>query len=282
MKKFIITLMVVCAAIFSTEPLFAQQTIHPSKKEIREAINTVSDNMILYAQQHRPVSLIRQMRSFYDWCDSLDPSTHKYATKQIDKWEQEHRELVKEHNDYINITDEIFGSEQYDTYPTQSVVNIYLDTVYEYVDSDDTASALKSFMECTTLLYYRKVTGEEDAYTEIWAANNPDRASTIFSAIGELYTEEWFLANIGYAYGENYLSMSESELREAYIRHIEGIAQSYDNQHWMDMTRRFSIITLIAELVEDENAINEMEKKWIEDNPELTESLDEVYNIFFE
>ena len=280
MKKSIIALAMVCAAIFSTQPLFAQQTICPSKKEIRETINTMSNSLIYYAQQHRPVSLIKQMMSLYDWYDGLDQSTHKYTLKQLSKWTQEHKEMIKEHNDYINITDEIFGSEQYDTYPTQSVVNIYLDTVYEYIGNGDTGSALKCFMECTTLLYYRRATGEEDTYTEVWAANNPNRASTIFSAIGELYTEEWFMANVGNRYGENYLAMSESELQESYIKHVEDLALSYNNQHWMDMTRHFTIITFIADLVEDVDILNEMEKRWIVDNPELAESLDEAYDIF--
>lgn len=93
---------------------------------------------------------------------------------------------------------------------------------------------------------------------------------------------DWYIDNIGKDFNEDYLSMSESELRESYLLHIEGLATSYDESHEMNIARHLTILTLIIDLVEDKDAIVEVERRWKNDNPERIETFDEVYDIFFE
>lgn len=126
----------------------------------------MSENAIFLAKQHKPVSLNKHMNSFYDWAKNLDESCHKYTAKQLIKWKKEHKEIISEYKDYMNICEHIAGDEQFDFYSAQSVVNVYFDMIYEHIEDGNIATALESYLDFTTFVFYRNATGEMEDYAK--------------------------------------------------------------------------------------------------------------------
>lgn len=120
----------------------------------------------------------------------------------------------------------------------------------------------------------------EKKYAEDWTKASPEEAEAV-SQVSEAYNDEVIMKVLGRHFDENLLAMTRDEKANSYIRHLEGMADSYERGDNMEMYRHyFAFLSIIESIVDgdEEEYIDSVTEKWESENPERAEIVDELLN----
>ena len=117
-------------------------------------------------------------------------------------------------------------------------------------------------------------------YAEDWTKASPEEAEAV-SKVSGAYDEEVIMRVLGSHFDENFLAMTRDEKADSYIRHLEGMADSYERGDNMEMYRHYLALLSIVESIvdgEEEEYIDSVLEKWESENPERAEIVSELLN----
>lgn len=282
MKKIFMIAAALCATILMAEPaMAAEDTTKPSKKEIRAQVAESYDAILECAEAKTPMALVIEVFEFYEWTMSLDEKSQELVYKESDKWKKKNDAQFSIYSEYMDAASDVAIFEDFDDNDPKLTAFVYLDAVAEWLMCDDKDAATQVYADFVIYLYMVSQYESTDSFAKEWTEYNPDGAE-ILAAGMDMYSEHTFMKYVGAHFDEDYATMSQKELMAAYITHLEGIADSYEQGILMDTIRHYMVLTHIIELVENGELMEQMSTEWEEKNPERADLVYEALEIFSE
>ncbi len=282
MRKIFMIAAALCATILMAEPtMAAENTVKPSKKEIRAKVVEEYESMMACVDAKCPVALMVEVHEFYEWTESLDEKSYAQTFKEVDRWMKKNEDTYGMYSEYIDAASDVIIFEDFDDNDPKLTAFVYLDTVAEWLMYDDKDTATQVYVDFVIYLYMVSQYESTDGFAMEWTEYNPDGADVIAAGM-DTYNEQTFMKYVGAYFDEDYTTMSQKELMAAYITHLEGIADSYEDGTMMDTIRHYLVLTHIVELVENGELMEQMSSDWEENNPERADLVYEALGNFAE
>lgn len=280
MKRIFTFVMALCLTSIATVSATAQQNdAEFSKKEIRAIVAEYFEDQMSNALEMRPFKIVVDLLSFHDGLNSLDEKSMSYALKQMDVWTRKNSDRYLLFRDYIITSWGVLAEEDFEGLDPRAVCYIYLDAVAElYDDYQDSEGAAEMFTNYMIYMWSHSLVDDGKKYAEDWTKASPEEAETV-SKVSETYDEEVIMKVLGRHFDENLLAMTRDEKANSYIRHLEGMADSYERGDNMEMYRHYLAFLSIVESIvdgEEEEYIDSVLEKWESENPERAEILLEL------
>ncbi len=251
----------------------------PTKKEIRRMVVESYFDMSDNARYNMPISLLEEIFTFTDWYMELDESARACANDEMARWSKRHKLQKERFNEYMDIALEMVTDENFDAYETATVVNVYFDAVAELLYRGESDAACDVMMD----LYICMRAHNEGVLVEecllAWKELNPEGFDVIMNNDLPTIEEERVIRNLGIYFGEDYSKMDRQMMVECYVRHIEGIVESYECGHEMDVVRHSLVLGYLYSLTDDETFYVNAMTQWAMDNPDKIESLEKVISM---
>lgn len=280
MKRIFTFVMALCLTSIATVSASAQQNdAEFSKKEIRAIVAEYFEDQMSNALEMRPFKIVVDLLSFHDGLNSLDEKSMSYALKQMDVWKRKNSDRYLLFRDYILTSLRVLAKEDFEGLDPRSVCYIYLDAVAElYDDYQDSEGAAEMFTNYMIYMWSHSLVDDGKKYAEDWAKASPEEAEAV-SKVSGAYDDEVVMRVLGRHFDENLLAMTLDEKPNSIIRHLEGIADSYERGDNMEKYRHTLALKSIVESVldsdEEEYMISAL-NKWESENPEHAERLSEL------
>lgn len=277
MKRIFTFVMALCLTSIATVSASAQQNdAEFSKKEIRAIVAEYFEDQMSNALEMRPFKIVVDLLSFHDGLNSLDEKSMSYALKQMDVWKRKNSDRYLLFRDYILTSLRVLAKEDFEGLDPRSVCYIYLDAVAElYDDYQDSEGAAEMFTNYMIYMWSHSLVDDGKKYAEDWAKASPEEAEAV-SKVSGAYDDEVVMRVLGRHFDENLLAMTRDEKPNSIIRHLEGIADSYERGDNMEKYRHTLALKSIVESVldsdEEEYMISAL-NKWESENPEYAERL---------
>lgn len=282
MKRILTFVMALCLTSIATVSATAQQNdAEFSKKEIRAIVAEYFEDQMSNALEMRPFKIVVDLLSFYDGLNSLDEKSMSYALKQMDVWKRKNSDRYLLFRDYIITSIGVLAQEDFEGLDPRAVCYIYLDAVAElYNDYQDSEGAAEMFTNYMIYMRSHSLVDDGKKYAEDWTKASPEEAEAV-SKVSGAYDEEVIMRVLGSHFDENLLAMTRDEKADSYIRHLEGMADSYERGDNMEMYRHYLALLSIVESIvdgEEEEYIDSVLEKWESENPERAEIVSELLN----
>ena len=274
MKRFFI----LAVSLLSTIVVMANQG-EPSKREIKRIVVESYFDMSDYARYNMPISLLEEILSYSEWYMALDSSTRACADDEMAKWSKRHKLQKVRFKEYMDVALEMMTDENFDAYESQTVVNVYFDAIAELLYRGESDAACDVMMD---LYIYMRAHNEGVLVEECllaWKELNPEGFNVIMNNDLPTIEEERVIRNLGIYFGEDYSKMDRQMMVECYVRHIEGIVESYECGHEMDVVRHSLVLGYLYSLTDDETSYVNAMTQWTMDNPDKIESLEKVISM---
>lgn len=287
MKRIFAFVMALCLTSIATVSASAQQNdAEFSKKEIRAIVAEYFEDQMSNALEMRPFKIVVDLLSFHDGLNSLDEKSMSYALKQMDVWKRKNSDRYLLFRDYILTSLRVLAKEDFEGLDPRSVCYIYLDAVAElYDDYQDSEGAAEMFTNYMIYMWSHSLVDDGKKYAEDWAKASPEEAEAV-SKVSGAYDDEVVMKVLGRHFDENLLAMTRDEKANSYIRHLDGLTDSYERGDNMEMYRHAFALKYIVESVVDgdeEEYMISVSDKWWSENPEggeiLSELLDQISGI---
>lgn len=285
MKRIFTFVMALCLTSIATVSATAQQNdAEFSKKEIRAIVAEYFEDQMSNALEMRPFKIVVDLLSFHDGLNSLDEKSMSYALKQMDVWTRKNSDRYLLFRDYIITSWGVLAEEDFEGLDPRAVCYIYLDAVAElYDDYQDSEGAAEMFTNYMIYMWSHSLVDDGKKYAEDWTKASPEEAETV-SKVSEAYNDEVIMKVLGRHFDENLLAMTRDEKADSYIRHLEGMADSYERGDNMEMYRHyFAFLSIIESIVDsdEEEYIDSVLEKWESENPERAEIVSELLNQIY-
>ena len=282
MKRIFTFVMALCLTSIATVSATAQQNdAEFSKEEIRAIVAEYFEDQMSNALEMRPFKIVVDLLSFYDGLNSLDEKSMSYALKQMDVWKRKNSDRYLLFRDYILTSLRVLAKEDFEGLDPRSVCYIYLDAVAElYDDYQDSEGAAEMFTNYMIYMRSHSLVDDGKKYAEDWTKASPEKAEAV-SKVSGAYDDEVIMRVLGSHFDENLLAMTRDEKADSYIRHLEGMADSYEQGDNMEMYRHYLALLSIVESIvdgEEEEYIDSVLEKWESENPERAEIVSELLN----
>lgn len=282
MKRILTFVMALCLTSIATVSATAQQNdAEFSKEEIRAIVAEYFEDQMSNALEMRPFKIVVDLLSFYDGLNSLDEKSMSYALKQMDVWKRKNSDRYLLFRDYIITSIGVLAQEDFEGLDPRSVCYIYLDAVAElYDDYQDSEGAAEMFTNYMIYMRSHSLVDDGKKYAEDWTKASPEEAEAV-SKVSGAYDEEVIMRVLGSHFDENLLAMTRDEKADSYIRHLEGMVDSYERGDNMEMYRHYLALLSIVESIvdgEEEEYIDSVLEKWESENPERAEIVSELLN----
>lgn len=287
MKRIFTFVMALCLTSIATVSASAQQNdAEFSKKEIRAIVAEYFEDQMSNALEMRPFKIVVDLLSFHDGLNSLDEKSMSYALKQMDVWKRKNSDRYLLFRDYILTSLRVLAKEDFEGLDPRTVCYIYLDAVAElYDDYQDSEGAAEMFTNYMIYMWSHSLVDDGKKYAEDWAKASPEEAEAV-SKVSGAYDDEVVMRVLGRHFDENLLAMTRDEKANSYIRHLDGLTDSYERGDNMEMYRHAFALKYIVESVVDsdeEEYMISVSDKWWSENPEggeiLSELLDQISGI---
>lgn len=287
MKRIFIFVMALCLTSIATVSASAQQNdAEFSKKEIRAIVAEYFEDQMSNALEMRPFKIVVDLLSFHDGLNSLDEKSMSYALKQMDVWKRKNSDRYLLFRDYILTSLRVLAKEDFEGLDPRTVCYIYLDAVAElYDDYQDSEGAAEMFTNYMIYMWSHSLVDDGKKYAEDWTKASPEEAEAV-SKVSGAYDDEVVMKVLGRHFDENLLAMTRDEKANSYIRHLDGLTDSYERGDNMEMYRHAFALKYIVESVVDgdeEEYMISVSDKWWSENPEggeiLSELLDQIAGI---
>ncbi|MBO5855048.1 MAG: hypothetical protein J6Q62_00105 [Alistipes sp.] len=282
MKRIFTFVMALCLTSIATVSATAQQNdAEFSKEEIRAIVAEFFEDQMSNALEMRPFKIVVDLLSFYDGLNSLDEKSMSYALKQMDVWKRKNSDRYLLFRDYIITSIGVLAQEDFEGLDPRAVCYIYLDAVAElYDDYQDSEGAAEMFTNYMIYMRSHSLVDDGKKYAEDWTKASPEEAEAV-SKVSGAYDEEVIMRVLGSHFDENLLAMTRDEKADSYIRHLEGMADSYERGDNMEMYRHYLALLSIVESIvdgEEEEYIDSVLEKWESENHERAEIVSELLN----
>lgn len=282
MKRIFTFVMALCLTSIATVSATAQQNdAEFSKEEIRAIVAEYFEDQMSNALEMHPFKIVVDLLSFYDGLNSLDEKSMSYALKQMDVWKRKNSDRYLLFRDYIITSIGVLAQEDFEGLDPRAVCYIYLDAVAElYDDYQDSEGAAEMFTNYMIYMRSHSLVNDGKKYAEDWTKASPEEAEAV-SKVSGAYDEEVIMRVLGSHFDENLLAMTRDEKADSYIRHLEGMADSYEQGDNMEMYRHYLALLSIVESIvdgEEEEYIDSVLEKWESENPERAEIVSELLN----
>ena len=240
MKRIFTFVMALCLTSIATVSATAQQNdAEFSKKEIRAIVAEYFEDQMSNALEMRPFKIVVDLLSFHDGLNSLDEKSMSYALKQMDVWKRKNSDRYLLFRDYIITSIGVLAQENFEGLDPRAVCYIYLDAVAElYDDYQDSEGAAKMFTDYMIYMWSHSLVDDGKKYAEDWTKASPEEAEAV-SQVSGAYNDEVIMRVLGRHFDENLLAMTRDEKANSYIRHLEGMADSYERGDNMEMYRHY-------------------------------------------
>lgn len=287
MKRIFTFVMALCLTSIATVSATAQQNgAEFSKKEIRAIVAEYFEDQMSNALEMRPFKIVVDLLSFHDGLNSLDEKSMSYALKQMDVWKRKNSDRYLLFRDYILTSLRVLAKEDFEGLDPRTVCYIYLDAVAElYDDYQDSEGAAEMFTNYMIYMWSHSLVDDGKKYAEDWKKASPEEAEAV-SKVSGAYDDEVVMRVLGRHFDENLLAMTRDEKANSYIRHLDGLTDSYERGDNMEMYRHAFALKYIVESVVDsdeEEYMISVSDKWWSENPEggeiLSELLDQISGI---
>lgn len=287
MKRIFTFVMALCLTSIATVSATAQQNdAEFSKKEIRAIVAEYFEDQMSNALEMRPFKIVVDLLSFHDGLNSLDEKSMSYALKQMDVWKRKNSDRYLLFRDYILTSLRVLAKEDFEGLDPRTVCYIYLDAVAElYDDYQDSEGAAEMFTNYMIYMWSHSLVDDGKKYAEDWTKASPEEAEAV-SKVSGAYDDEVVMRVLGRHFDENLLAMTRDEKANSYIRHLDGLTDSYERGDNMEMYRHAFALKYIVESVVDgdeEEYMISVSDKWWSENPEggeiLSELLDQIAGI---
>ena len=280
MKRILTFVMALCLTSIATVSATAQQNdAEFSKKEIRAIVAEFFEDQMSNALEMRPFKIVVDLLSFHDGLNSLDEKSMSYALKQMDVWKRKNSDRYLLFRDYIITSLGVLAQEDFEGLDPRAVCYIYLDAVAElYDDYQDSEGAAEMFTNYMIYMRSHSLVDDGKKYAEDWTKASPEEAEAV-SKVSGAYDDEVIMRVLGSHFDENLLAMTRDEKADSYIRHLEGMADSYERGDNMEMYRHYLAFLSIVESIvdgEEEEYIDSVLEKWESENPERAEIVSEL------
>lgn len=271
MKRFFI----LAVSLLSTIVVMANQG-EPSKREIKRIVVESYFDMSDYARYNMPISLLEEILSYSEWYMALDSSTRACADDEMAKWSKRHKLQKVRFKEYMDVALEMMTDEDFDAYESQTVVNVYFDAIAElfYRGESDAACDVMIDLYIYVRAHDEGILVEE--YLLAWKELNPEGFDIIMNNDLPTIEQESVMRNLGLYFGEEYSKMDRQMMVDCYVRHIEGIVESYETGHEMNVVRHSIVLGYLYSLTDDETSYVNALAEWVIDNPDKMESLEEI------
>lgn len=271
MKRFFI----LAVSLLSTIVVMANQG-EPSKREIKRIVVESYFDMSDYARYNMPISLLEEILSYSEWYMALDSSNRACADDEMAKWSKRHKLQKVRFKEYMDVALEMMTDENFDAYESQTVVNVYFDAIAElfYRGESDAACDVMIDLYIYVRAHDEGILVEE--YLLAWKELNPEGFDIIMNNDLPTIEQESVMRNLGLYFGEEYSKMDRQMMVDCYVRHIEGIVESYETGHEMNVVRHSIVLGYIYSLTDDETSYVNALAEWVIDNPDKMESLEEI------
>ena len=285
MKRIFMFVMALCLTSIATVSATAQQNdAEFSKKEIRAIVAEYFEDQMSNALEMRPFKIVVDRLSFHDVLNSLDEKSMSYALKQMDVWTRKNSDRYLLFRDYIITSIGVLAEEDFEGLDSRAVCYIYLDAIAElYDDYQDSEGAAEIYMNYRI---YKKLHSLEK-YAKDWTKASPEEAEAV-SQVSGAHDYVVTMKVLGKHFDENLFAMTRDEKANSCIRHLEGMADSYERGDNMEMYRHCLAFLYIFVRVGDSDDSDEKEyvysvlysvwEKWKSENPECAEILHEMLN----
>lgn len=282
MKRIFTFVMALCLTSIATVSATAQQNdAEFSKEEIRAIVAEYFEDQMSNALEMHPFKIVVDLLSFYDGLNSLDEKSMSYALKQMDVWKRKNSDRYLLFRDYIITSIGVLAQEDFEGLDPRAVCYIYLDAVAElYDDYQDSEGAAEMFTNYMIYMRSHSLVDDGKKYAEDWTKASPEEAEAV-SKVSGAYDEEVIMRVLGSHFDENLLAMTRDEKADSYIRHLEGMVDSYERGDNMEMYRHYLALLSIVESIvdgEEEEYIDSVLEKWESENPERAEIVSELLN----
>lgn len=282
MKRIFTFVMALCLTSIATVSATAQQNdAEFSKEEIRAIVAEYFEDQMSNALEMHPFKIVVDLLSFYDGLNSLDEKSMSYALKQMDVWKRKNSDRYLLFRDYIITSIGVLAQEDFEGFDPRAVCYIYLDAVAElYDDYQDSEGAAEMFTNYMIYMRSHSLVDDGKKYAEDWTKASPEEAEAV-SKVSGAYDEEVIMRVLGSHFDENLLAMTRDEKADSYIRHLEGMVDSYERGDNMEMYRHYLALLSIVESIvdgEEEEYIDSVLEKWESENPERAEIVSELLN----
>ena len=272
--------MALCLTSIATMSATAQQNdAEFSKEEIRAIVAEYFEDQMSNALEMRPFKIVVDLLSFYDGLNSLDEKSMSYTLKQMDVWKRKNSDRYLLFRDYIITSIGVLAQENFEGLDPRAVCYIYLDAVAElYNDYQDSEGAAEMFTNYMIYMRSHSLVDDGKKYAEDWTKASPEEAEAV-SKVSGAYDEEVIMRVLGSHFDESLLAMTRDEKADSYIRHLEGMADSYERGDNMEMYRHYLALLSIVESIvdgEEEEYIDSVLEKWESENPERAEIVSEL------
>ena len=280
MKRIFTFVMALCLTSIATMSATAQQNdAEFSKEEIRAIVAEYFEDQMSNALEMRPFKIVVDLLSFYDGLNSLDEKSMSYTLKQMDVWKRKNSDRYLLFRDYIITSIGVLAQENFEGLDPRAVCYIYLDAVAElYNDYQDSEGAAEMFTNYMIYMRSHSLVDDGKKYAEDWTKASPEEAEAV-SKVSGAYDEEVIMRVLGSHFDESLLAMTRDEKADSYIRHLEGMADSYERGDNMEMYRHYLALLSIVESIvdgEEEEYIDSVLEKWESENPERAEIVSEL------
>ena len=282
MKRIFTFVMALCLTSIATVSATAQQNdAEFSKEEIRAIVAEYFEDQMSNALEMHPFKIVVDLLSFYDGLNSLDEKSMSYALKQMDVWKRKNSDRYLLFRDYIITSIGVLAQEDFEGLDPRAACYIYLDAVAElYDDYQDSEGAAEMFTNYMIYMRSHSLVDDGKKYAEDWTKASPEEAEAV-SKVSGAYDEEVIMRVLRSHFDENLLAMTRDEKADSYIRHLEGMVDSYERGDNMEMYRHYLALLSIVESIvdgEEEEYIDSVLEKWESENPERAEIVSELLN----
>lgn len=271
MKRFFI----LAVSLLSTIVVMANQG-EPSKREIKRIVVESYFDMSDYARYNMPISLLEEMLSYSEWYMALDSSTRACADDEMAKWSKRHKLQKVRFKEYMDVALEMMTDEDFDAYESQTVVNVYFDAIAELLYRGESDAACDVMIDLYTYVRAHDEGILVEEYLLAWKELNPEGFDIIMNNDLPTIEQESVMRNLGLYFGEEYSKMDRQMMVDCYVRHIEGIVESYETGHEMNVVRHSIVLGYLYSLTDDETSYVNALAEWVIDNPDKMESLEEI------
>jgi hypothetical protein len=255
MKTLFKTIAVACAALFiGTTSVSAQQ---PSKSEIKETVTGHLENIYAYYNSNMPGTLTLECIELADFRETLDAKNYKLSHKVGEKWLKkiDDRDAFQH---YIELSIGVMLDTQIEDYATEEAIPAYYDAIYSLKHAGyDYMANLVTANYCI-FLYTRDITEQHDAYLEAYRIASPAR----HKIISPLFDSDDVLEEMQNWYEEDFDSMSQWDLVNCYIDHLDAVGENLSEGDMMEATRHTIVMGYMTDLITNSEMLSEAIATW--------------------
>lgn len=272
MKTLFQTIAVACAALFiGATSVSAQQ--EPSKSEIRATVTEHLDNMYAYYNTNMAGTYALECWDLFEYREMLDKKGDKVAQKATSKWLKQHKDSREAMKHYTVLSLGVVYEVDIEELDTKEAIQTYYDAIYslKHAGYDDAANIVAA--NYYVFLYARGCSTEHATNFEAYNEAYPNR----HKVVSAIFEDEEVVAELKNWYEEDFESMSQWDLINSYIDHLDAIGNYLAEGDMMEVTRHTIVMGNLTKMITDSETLDEAIRTWFT-NDEYAEITTEYFD----